>query len=106
MPSISKNEAFGVALIEAMSFSKPLVSTKIDGSGINFVNLNNLTGYVVPIKNSIKLGKRLFELVNSKSINKNFSKNSKKRFQKLFTSIMMVRKFYKIYEFVYEQSRK
>ncbi len=106
LPSISKNEAFGVALIEAMSFSKPLVSTKIDGSGINFVNLNNLTGYVVPIKNSIKLGKRLFELVNSKSINKNFSKNSKIRFQKLFTSIMMVRKFYKIYEFVYEQSRK
>ena len=106
LPSISKNEAFGVALIEAMSFSKPLVSTNIDGSGIKFVNLNNLTGYVVPVKNSTKLGKRLFELINSKFINKHFSKNSKIRFQKLFTSIMMVRKFYKMYEFVYEQSKK
>ena len=89
-----------------MSFSKPLVSTNIDGSGINFVNLNNLTGYVVPVKNSIKLGKRLFKLVNSNFLNKNFSKNSKVRFQKLFTSIIMVRKSYKMYEFIYEQSKK
>ena len=66
-----------------MSFSKPLVSTNIDGSGINFVNLNNLTGYVVPVKNSIKLGKRLFKLVNSNFLNKKFFKKFKSKISKI-----------------------
>ena len=47
-PSITKNEAFGVALAEAMYFGKPTVTFTIEGSGVNFVSLNGVTGIEVP----------------------------------------------------------
>ncbi len=48
-PSISKNEAFGIALAEAMAFKKPSVTFEIKGSGVNYVSLNNVTG--IEVKN-------------------------------------------------------
>lgn len=47
-PSISKNEAFGVALAEAMYCYTPAVTFTIEGSGVNWVNLNGITGIEVP----------------------------------------------------------
>lgn len=43
-PSITKNEAFGLALAEAMYFEKPVVTFNIPGSGVNYVSLDNVTG--------------------------------------------------------------
>lgn len=45
--SISKNEAFGVALAEAMYFGLPSVTFTIEGSGVNYVSLNRETGLEV-----------------------------------------------------------
>ena len=47
-PSITKNEAFGVALAEAMYCKTPAVTFTIPGSGVNWVNLNGVTGIEVP----------------------------------------------------------
>lgn len=47
-PSITKNEAFGVALAEAMYCKTPAVTFTIEGSGVNWVNLNGVTGLEVP----------------------------------------------------------
>lgn len=47
-PSITKNEAFGIALAEAMYFAKPAVTFTIPGSGVNFVSLNGVTGIECP----------------------------------------------------------
>lgn len=41
-PSITKNEAFGLALAEAMYYEKPAITFTIPGSGVNYVNLNEL----------------------------------------------------------------
>jgi len=38
LPSIYRSEALGLSVIEAMALGKPVITTKIDGSGINFVN--------------------------------------------------------------------
>ena len=46
--SITKNEAFGIALAEAMYFSLPAVTYTIPGSGVNYVSLNGETGLEVP----------------------------------------------------------
>lgn len=43
-PSITKNEAFGIALAEGMYFSKPAITFTIPGSGVNYVNIANITG--------------------------------------------------------------
>lgn len=47
-PSISKNEAFGLALAEGMYFGKPAVTFNIPGSGVNYVCLNGENGIEVP----------------------------------------------------------
>lgn len=47
-PSITKNEAFGVALAEAMYFELPAITFTIPGSGVNFVNVDQKTGVEVP----------------------------------------------------------
>lgn len=47
-PSITKNEAFGLALAEAMAFGKPAVTFTIEGSGVNYVSLDGVTGIECP----------------------------------------------------------
>ncbi len=47
-PSVTKNEAFGIALAEAMYFGKPAVTFTIPGSGVNYVNKKDETGLEVP----------------------------------------------------------
>ena len=47
-PSVTKNEAFGIALAEAMSFAKPAVTFTIEGSGVNYVSLDKVTGIECP----------------------------------------------------------
>ncbi|KAA1175415.1 glycosyltransferase [Rhizobium tropici] len=46
-PSPLRSEAFGLSLVEAAMFGKPMISCEI-GTGTSFVNLNNETGLVVP----------------------------------------------------------
>ena len=97
LPSISSNEAFGIALIEAMTFSKPLITTKIKNSGINFVNVNQHTGYKVPIKDFKSLANAILRCLNNKKQLHKMSENSKKRYLKYFTTEIMNKKFYNLY---------
>lgn len=46
-PSITKNEAFGIALAEALYCGLPAVTFNIDGSGVNWVNKDGVTGIEV-----------------------------------------------------------
>lgn len=46
MPSHLRSEAFGMSLIEAAMFGKPMICCEI-GTGTSYVNLDGVTGYVV-----------------------------------------------------------
>ncbi len=60
LPSVERTEAFGMVLLEAMCFGKPLITTKIEGSGVLEVNIDGVTGLQVPPADS----KALAEAVN------------------------------------------
>lgn len=47
-PSITRNEGFGLALAEGMYFGHPAVTFTIPGSGVNYVNLDGVTGIECP----------------------------------------------------------
>ena len=87
-PSITKNEAFGIALAEAMAFSKPSVTFTVEGSGINYVSLNGVTGIEVENKNVIQFAKAIKRLASDKELAAKYGAAAKERVIKLFSNEM------------------
>lgn len=82
-PSITKNEAFGISLAEALFYGKPAITFTIPGSGVNWVNLDGVTGIEVPNKDVQKYAEAI-ECLKNPDLNKKYSDNSKKRANDLF----------------------
>lgn len=99
-PSITKNEAFGVALAEAMYCGKPAVTFTIKGSGVNWVNINNETGLEVPNSDPVSYASALDSLIKDKEKRLHFGSNAKKRVSNLFLKNRIDKQLiYSIYEF-------
>lgn len=92
MSSIERSEAFGVVLIEAMSFMKPIVATNILGSGVGWVNAHGDSGLNVPVRDPLALA-RAIEEVCSSGIYDQLSHGSYERFINLFQKSMMIDRF-------------
>ena len=84
-PSVTKNEAFGLALAEAMYFGKPAVTFTIPGSGVNFVNLKDVTGLEVENGNSAAYAQALRKLADDEALRLKMGQNAKERVEDLFT---------------------
>lgn len=63
-PSITKNEGFGLALVEAEAASKPAVTFTVEGSGINYVALDGITAIESPNSDSKALASAIIKLGN------------------------------------------
>ncbi len=68
-PSITKNEAFGVALAEAMFCQTPAVTFTIPGSGVNWVSINGKTCIEVPNADNRAYAEAIDKLLNDESLN-------------------------------------
>ena len=77
--SVTKNEAFGLALAEGMYFGKPAVTFTIPGSGVNYVSLNNVTGIEVENRNVIEYAKAIEILGSNESLRKKYGEAAKER---------------------------
>lgn len=82
--SISKNEAFGVALAEAMYFGLPSVTFTIEGSGVNYVSEKNVTGIEVENGNVQEYANAMNELANDEKLRKRLGLAAKARVDKMF----------------------
>lgn len=83
-PSISKNEAFGLALAEGMYYSKPAVTFTITGSGVNFVCLNGENGIEVPNKDVKAYAEAIEKLAKDKDLRTKYGIAAKKRVEDNF----------------------
>ena len=84
-PSITKNEAFGVALAEAMYFAKPSVTFTIDGSGVNYVCLNGKNGIEVENMNVDMYANAMKKMADCVEIRELYGKAAKERVMEFFT---------------------
>lgn len=84
-PSITKNEAFGVALAEAMYCGTPTVTFTIEGSGVNWVSVNNETGIEVANGDDISYAKAIDRLLADEHLNLQYSKAGQKKVKEKFT---------------------
>ena len=96
LSSILKTEAFAIVQVEALSYGKPIISTKIEGSGVDWVNNDGETGYIVPIKDPIAISNSIVKLLSNEDLSK-FKLNSKIRFNKKFTKKVMIDNLLKKY---------
>ncbi len=84
-PSITKNEAFGIVLVEAMYFGKPCVTFTIPGSGVNYVSLDGVTGIECPNSDSKALAKAIQTLAKDTALREKYGRAAKERVEQLFT---------------------
>ena len=85
-PSITKNEAFGLALAEGMYYKKPAVTFTIPGSGVNYVSLNGVTGIEVENRNIEKYADAMRTLAQSENLRLKYGKAGKERVENKFLS--------------------
>ena len=89
LPSIQKSEAFGIVQVEAMRAGRPVVSTRIHGSGVDWVNQDGVTGLTVEACNPAALAQALNQIVGDAEVARRFGGNARKRYEELFTARRM-----------------
>lgn len=87
-PSITRNEAFGLALAEGMYFGKPAVTFTIPGSGVNYVNLDGVTGIECPNGDSKAYAKALKILADNPELREKYGKAARQRVLENFTDVI------------------
>lgn len=96
--SITKNEAFGIALIEAMYFGKPAITYSIPGSGVNYVNLANVTGIEVENCNYKEYANAIEKIAKDCDLRKKYSEAAKQRVNDNFTQEIFLKKIIDLLE--------
>lgn len=91
-------EGMSLALLEAMSYGKPLIAT--DSGGNSEIVINGFNGFVIPNMDNYEtvMATKIQEIINSEELNLKFSKNSKKLFKEKHTSKAMATNFIKALE--------
>lgn len=84
-PSLTKNESFGITLLEAMASGKPCITFNIPGSGVNYVAPNNIVGIECDNRNVIEFKKAIVSLKENKRLCKAYSENGINRAKELFS---------------------
>lgn len=84
LPSHLRSEAYGMVLVEASIFGKPLVSCEI-GTGTSYVNAHEESGLVVPPANPTALAGALNTLLHDPSLAELFGRGARARYERLFS---------------------
>jgi rhamnosyl/mannosyltransferase len=84
LPSHLRSEAYGMVLVEASIFGRPLVSCEI-GTGTSFVNAHEESGLVVPPKNPAALAEALNTLLNDSNLADSLGRGARARYERLFS---------------------
>ena len=96
-PSHLRSEAFGISLLEAAMYSKPMISCEI-ATGTTFVNIDNETGLAVPPNNPLALRAALRRMWENTEETERFGANALMRFNALFTAQRMCERTVEVYQ--------
>jgi len=97
-PSITKNEAFGVALSEAMYCYTPAVTFTIPGSGVNWVNLDGITGIECPNRDTVAFATAIDKLLGDDNLAKQYAEAGHQRVVENFTIPKMMEEMNEVYK--------
>ncbi|EWC39201.1 glycosyltransferase [Pseudomonas stutzeri] len=101
-PSHLRSEAFGISLLEASMYGKPMISCEI-GTGTTFVNIHEETGLAVPPASPAALRAAMQRLWDNPQEAQVFGANAAMRFEQLFTADRMCAETTRVYHDVIGQ---
>ncbi|HKY23480.1 MAG TPA: glycosyltransferase [Vicinamibacterales bacterium] len=96
LPSVTRQEAFGVVQIEAMARGKPVVSTSV-GTGVDWVNRDGETGLVVPPGDAPALGAAIDRLLRDPLERQKMGAAGQERARSVFAVDTMVNSVLSLY---------
>jgi rhamnosyl/mannosyltransferase len=84
LPSHLRSEAYGMVLVEAMMFGRPVVSCEI-GTGTSFVNSHGETGFVVAPESPLELAQAMTMLLRDDRLAMAMGQAARKRYEEHFS---------------------
>ncbi len=97
LPSVMKTEAFGIVQIEAMSLGKPVVATRIHGSGTAWVNSHGHSGLNVPVADPRAIADAIKAITADTDCYTRFCRGAEQRFNDNFRIDSMIDRCVDIY---------
>ena len=98
LSSVMKTEAFGIVQIEAMSAGKPVVATRIPGSGVAGVNEDGVSGRNVTPGNAREIAEAVDEICKNEEKYRTCCDLALQRYEALFRYGKMITKIQELYE--------
>jgi glycosyltransferase involved in cell wall biosynthesis len=95
-PSHLRSEAFGISLLEAAMYAKPMISSEIE-IGSTYVNIADETGLVVPPEDVFALRAAMNRLWDKPGLAAQMGNFAQKRCQTIFTAEMMAKNYVRLY---------
>ena len=95
-PSHLRSESFGISLLEAAMYGKPLISCEM-GSGTTFINLADQTGLVVPPRDAPALAQAMQRLWDDPAQAQAMGAAAQQRFEDVFTASAMAKAYAELY---------
>lgn len=92
LPSHLRSEAYGMVLVEASMFGRPLISCEI-GTGTSFVNSHEETGLVVPPENPDALLDAMNTLLSNDSLSNQMGAAARLRYVEKFSGEALGREY-------------
>lgn len=96
LPSHLRSEAFGMVLVEAAMFSRPMVCCEV-GSGTSYVNVDGVTGLVVPPECPSELANACNKIFEDPVAAKAMGKAARARYEALFSGAALGRAYSDLY---------
>ena len=96
LPSHLRSEAFGMVMVEAAMFSRPLISCEI-GTGTSFINVDGETGFVVVPKSPEELGRAMNALLVDDRLAARMGDAARARYERFFSGPALGRAYMELY---------
>lgn len=98
LPSLERTEAFGMVLLEAMRYAKPIVATQVTGSGMTWVVQADKTGLLVPPLEVAPLVAALQKLRDQPELRATFGAAGQQRFYQNFDILPIAQQLHDLYK--------
>ncbi len=96
LPSCAPSEGFGLVQLEAMSCSKPVVSTNLP-TAVPWVNQHDISGLIVPACDSNALSEAINRILSDDALRARLGMGARERVLKEFTRAVMADRYYNAY---------